>query len=310
MRRAFPKLLVVAAAIALLNGCGGDDAPDSNGDLSAKELAAKLPDGGTPQAVAVDVSAAKEAAGVPSDSDPLEPGTDPGVARFNFSSFFALRDLLTPSDNPVRAALDHSVITTYAAHPYVSDDAVTLLSTSQDFEEIASSLEDDGWERDGDVISTDGDPEVLSYTAVAAGDEFIALGYTPEAVEAVAAGDAEPSDTGELEALEELEAPVVTAVIPDAPDAECITEVSFEDFVDGTANLFVTIDGEADTQSVSGQFTEDSASIGFDLASTTAEADTVTFELSELEDSGAVNSPAVLVAAALDENRDVLYDCG
>ena len=76
-------------------------------------------------------------------------------------------------------------------------------------------MEDDGWKRDGAVVSTEGDPDELTYTAVGAGDGFIVLGYTPEAVEAVASGEAPPSETGELAGLEALDAPVTAAVVPE-----------------------------------------------------------------------------------------------
>lgn len=78
-----------------------------------------------------------------------------------------------------------------------------------------SSLENDGWERDGNVLSTTGDRATLTYTAVAAADGYIALGFSPEGVETAASEDAEPSATGELAALESLEAPIVGAVVPE-----------------------------------------------------------------------------------------------
>ena len=184
---------MLAAALAI-SACGGEDTPDTDGGLSAAELAAMLPDGGTPQAIAVDVDAAREAAGLAEGTDPTEISTSREELRFGLSTFSALLSLAALTDNPVRAAIDHSKLSAYAAHPYISDDAVALLSTTQDFEEIASSLEDAGWERDGDVLSTDGDPQEVTYTAVAAADGYVVLASAPEGVEAAASGDAEPSD--------------------------------------------------------------------------------------------------------------------
>ena len=156
--RGLTALFAVLATALPSRRAAASDTPDTDGGLSAAELAAKLPDGGTPQAVAVDVDAAKEAAGLAEATDPTEISTSREELRFGLSTFSALLSLAALTDNPVRAAIDHSQLSAYAAHPYVSDDAVTLVSTSQDFDEIASSLEDAGWERDGDVLTTDGDP--------------------------------------------------------------------------------------------------------------------------------------------------------
>ncbi len=303
-------VLIAALAIAACGGDDGGDFPDTDGGLSASELAAKLPDAGTPQAVAADVVAAREAAGLPADADPTALGSSPPEVRFGFSTFFGLRELSAVIENPVRSAVDHSLVTAYASHPFISDDAVALLSTSQDFEEIATSLEDEGWEQDGDVISTDGDPEELTYTAVAPGDGFVVLGYSPEGVEAVASGEAEPSETGELEALEALDAPVTMATIPEVEGTECISLIAYEDFVDGTADLFITVDGKADADRLGKDLRKTSGSVGFEILSAEAEGDTLTVELQGLEEEGVANSPALLVGFALDENGDLLYDCG
>jgi hypothetical protein len=312
--RGLSALVAVLVAVLALVACGGDDDggdfPDSDGGLTASELAAKLPDAGTPQAVAADVVAAKEAAGLAADADPVALGSTPEEDRFGFSTFFGLRELSALVENPVRSALDHSLITAYASHPFISDEAVALLSTSQDFEEIATSLEDAGWEQDGDVFSTDGDPEELTYTAAAPADGFVVLGYSPEGVEAVASGEAEPSGTGELEALEELDAPVTLGLIPEGEGTECISSVAYEDFVDGTTDLFITVDGKADTARLAKDLPKTAGSIGFEVISTEAEGDTLTVELEGLEAEGVANSPALLVVFALDQTGPLLDDCG
>jgi hypothetical protein len=298
------------AAVALAACGGGDDSPDTDGGLSAMELAAKLPEGGVPQAVAVDVVASKEAAGVSEDADPIELGTSPNEVRLGSSAYFALFSLSAKVDNPVRTAMDNSQITAYAAHPdYRSDDSVALVSTTQDFEEIASALEDEGWERDGDVLTGESDAEGLTYDAVGAADGFVVLGYSKEAVEAVVSGSAKPSDTGEVKALEGLDAPVIGAVIPDVEGLECVSLVTFEDFVDGRSGIQMTVDGEADAKNISKQLEQDSASAGFTVASEDANGDTATIELKGRDDEGLANSPAILIAAGFDDNGPLLYDC-
>lgn len=307
--RGISALLAVLVVAFALVACGGEeDSPDINGDLSAKELAAMLPDGGTTQAVAADVSAAKEAAGLPEDVDPVELGIQPADLRLA-SAYFALFSLSAVVDNPVRSAMDNSEITAYAAHPdYQSDDAVAFVLTGQDFEEIASSLEDSGWERNGNVLTGESDPEGLTYNTAGAADGFLVLGYSEEAVEAVVSGDAEPSETGELEALETLDAPIVGAVIPDVAGLECVTLITFEDFADGRSTVVLTVDGKAETGRIS-KDVSDPASLGFTLVSEEAEGNDLTLELEGREKEGIANSPALLIAAGLDDAGPLLYDC-
>jgi hypothetical protein len=310
MLRGLSAPLAVLAAALAISACG-DDAPDTDGGLTASELAAKLPDGGIPQAVAVDVDAAREAAGLPADADPAEVGTSREELRFGFSTFFALRDLAALTDNPVRAALDHGQISAYAAHPYVLDEAITLVSSSQDFDEISTTLEDDGWKRDGAVVSAEGNPEELTYTAVGAGDGFLVLGYDPGVVEAVASGEAPPSETGELAGLEALDAPVAAAVVPETEGTECIELIAFEDFVDETFTLYITVDGKAKSSRLDKNLAVEAKSLGFDIASKDTEGDTITLKLKGVtETEQLVNSPAVLVGATLDEDGPLIYDCG
>jgi hypothetical protein len=307
--RGLTALFAVLVAGLAISACGGEDTPDTDGGLGAAELAAKLPDGGTPQAIAVDVDAAREAAGLAEGTDPTEISTSREELRFGLSTFSALLSLAALTDNPVRAAIDHSKLSAYAAHPYISDDAVALLSTTQDFDEIASSLEDAGWERDGDILSTDGDPQEVTYTAVAPADGYVVLGFSPEGVEAAASGDAEPSTTGELAALEALDAPVVGAVVPETADEECVELVSFEDFVDETFRFHITVDGEADVSKLSKTLAREAPGVGFDVVSQEAQGDTITLELEGVDSEQLVNSPALLVATSLDETGPPLYDC-
>lgn len=308
--------LVAAVAIA---GCGGDDAgdsPDTDGGLTAAELAEKLPEAEFAQATAADVLAAKEAAGLEADVDPLELSTTNEEVRFAFSTFYAFRSISALVDNPVREALDYSQVTAYAAHPFLADDAVTLVSTSQDFEEIATSLEEADWTRDGNVLSIDGNPEELTYTAVGAGDGFVVLGYDAEVVEAVASGDAAPSETGELELLAGLgEAPVTFAAIPAEKGfetgvvIECIDTLTFTDPVDGTSAIEIGVAG-ADEKNLPPDFEEVATSAGFTVESVVAEGDVITIEALGRDDEGFANSPALLLLALTDEEGDPLYDCG
>ncbi len=300
-------------ALVAMAGCGGDDGgdtPDTNGDLSAKELAAKLPEAKFAQAAAVDVSAAKKAAGQPADANPLELGLEPQEYRLGVSAYFGLRSLSARVANPVRDAFDNALITAYAGRPYPADNAVTLVSTPQPYEEIAAALEEDGWERDGDVLSSDGDPEEVTYTAIAPGEGFIVLGYDPEVVSAVASGDAPPSETGELELLANLDAPAVFADIPSGENLDCVESITYEDPIDGTASISVAIPN-ADQKNLA-PIEAEAESIGFDVTSITEQDDTLEIELKGREDegNGLANAPATLVFIWTDEDGKPFYDCG
>jgi hypothetical protein len=122
--RGLTALFAVLVAGLAISACGGEDTPDTDGGLGAAELAAMLPDGGTPQAIAVDVDAAREAAGLAEGTDPTEISTSREELRFGLSTFSALLSLAALTDNPVRAAIDHSKLSAYAAHPYISERAV------------------------------------------------------------------------------------------------------------------------------------------------------------------------------------------
>ncbi len=274
------------------------------------ELAAKVPNAPMTGITAVDVAASKEAAGLPEDADPLSVGGAAEDLRFAFSTFYALRDVSQLSDNPVRSALDHSLITAYAGHQFILDGSVTLVSTTQPFDDIADSLKDAGWSQDGDLVSTDGDPEQLTYTAVGAGDGFLVLGYNADLVNSVASGEAKPSDAGELDLLHDLDAPVVFAQIPDTKGLECVQSLTFTDTVDGNATFYINVDGIADKDKVARSLQSDLASIGWKVPGIEADGHTVTLTLQGLEDEGLATSPAAIAQGLQDDQGPLIYDCG
>jgi hypothetical protein len=307
MGRGTKTALSALLASAALAGCGGGT-PDTDGDLSAAELAAKLPQTEFARAAAVDVAAAKEAAGLEPDADPLELDFTPAESIFASSAFFGLHSVSQLVENPVREAFDHSLISAYAGQPYLTDEGVTLVSTSQPYEEIASALEDAGWQRDGDVLSSDGNPEEVTYTAIAPGDGFIVLGYDAELVEQVASGDAAPSESGELELLEGLDAPAVLATIPETEGLECVDSITYEDPIDGTVSVRVAVPS-ADEKKLD-EFESYLQTIGFAVTSIKEEEDAleIEFQSRQFED-GVTNSPALLVFVLTDEDGKPFYDC-
>ena len=151
----------------------------------------------------------------------------------------------------------------------------------------------------GDLLTGKSDPEGLTYNAVGAGDGFLLLGYSAEAVEAVASGDAEPcrpsAKRESSRRSKSLSAPVTAAIIPEVEGLECVTLITFEDFVDGKSNIALTVDGEADTKNISNELNESAESTGFTIASEEADGDTVTILL-EGQEGGLANSPALLIA--------------
>ena len=183
---------------------------------------------------------------------------------FGLSTFSALLSLTAITDDPVRAAMDHSKLSAYAAHPYISDDAVALLSTLR----ISTRSLRRSRTLDGSATATSCRPTAIPRRSPTrpsrAADGYVVLGFGAEGVEAAASGDAESSTTGELAGLEALDAPVVGAVVPETADEDCVELVGFEDFVDETFRFYVTVDGEADVSKLSKDLAKEAPGVGFD----------------------------------------------
>lgn len=200
-------LLVIALGAA---ACGGEEESASAG---SRELVDRLPRLEPAGVIYVDVDAARAALGLGPAVDPesvLE-GSD-AERRFVLVAAAAVPYIGSPVDTAVRKAIDATQIRA-AANNFltVGEESVSVLATDQPFDEIAATLEDEGFTRDGEVLTSGESPQAVGATAVAGGEGIVALGFTPEAVEAAAAGEAEPADGPERDLLASLDAPAVAA---------------------------------------------------------------------------------------------------
>ena len=86
--------------------------------------------------------------------------------------------------------------------------------------------------------------------------------------------------------------------------------IAFEDFVDETFTLYITVDGKAKSSELDKDLRDEAVSLGFNIKSEDTQGDTIALELEGTDAEQLVNSPAVLVGATLDDNGPPIYDCG
>ena len=249
-RGLFALLAFLAAALAI-SACGGEDTPNTDGGLSASELAEKLPDGGMPQATAVDVVPPGKRPALPRNRAD-EISTKPRRVSLRPEHLLRPDESRDPHGQPLPSRIDHSKLSRpSAAHPYVSDDAVALVSTTQDFDDVASSLGPMGGSAMVTSSRQTATPRKSGNTAVAAADGFVVLGFTPGGVEAAASGDAEPPRERASWRASRRSMRLWSAPWCPDKDEECVELIRFEDFVDETIGFYVTVDGGADHSKLS-----------------------------------------------------------
>jgi hypothetical protein len=213
------SLRVAAAAIFaafLLAACGEDEAPElETAQNPAVALAERIPEGPVAAVTAVDLAAARDALGLPPDAAPIGASPDDSGEELRFASVVgtAIPHLGQPRDVPVAEAIDPGEVTAAASSAFSGPEAVTVLATEQPFDEIAASLEDAGYRREGEVLQTLESGTEVVHTIVAGGDGVVAMGGDLELVSSAAEGET-PSPSGtDRELLASLaEAPAISAV--------------------------------------------------------------------------------------------------
>lgn len=308
LRRLRVRAALATALCAGALGCGGEEdeetPPDS--DSQAAALARLLPAGELPGVIVADVAAAREANGLDSDADPLEgfPGGTPEEQRFA-GAFIGMRDVTSPMQTPIRDAVDHGAISAYATNLVFGEGAILLFSTSQPFDEIASALEADGYERDGELLVSGGSAVELSYTVLAEADGYIVMGQDATTVEAVAGGT-ETSGAPEASLVESLEGPVSAAA---STESGCLESIVINDRMDGTAELRLMLSSEPDPEA----FTLDDSDTsplpiaGYSVEEPVVDGQTLAVEVEANPDTPAL-SPVGLLSA--DVPAGSIYDCG
>ncbi len=219
MQRACPRRSVAGAVAALLSvaaagGCGGD--ADDEGEPGSTtgadaELTALLPSD-SDTVVYSDFAAAREQLGLQPDADVTSPTSEELAGTPALSALgvgLTLPWLFGPTGGPLVAAFDGGLIQAAATtNDNAADQTVDVLRTQQSFDEIATSLESDGYRAEGDVLVDRGLAEdvraqrsgsTLAYPVVAdAGGGIVVLGKSVEDVSA---------------ALDQAEGPAVSSAL-------------------------------------------------------------------------------------------------
>lgn len=239
-------LACVVAGLAIYGcGCGGSE--DEAAPPTLDELAELVPSG---QGVAAtDLVAAKEALGLAPETDPAEgiaprdvDATD-AERRFARAAVHALRYIAAAEETPLLDAIDEAQVTA-AVSTTTQEQAqrLTVFATDQSFEEIAGVLEQRGWVRDGETLEAE-DTLVDPFSAIAAGDGYIALGRKVDVVEAAAAGETQPAGPDRDLALELADPAAVAREF----DEECVEVIAIADHLaGGEAEMVLVPVGEPD----------------------------------------------------------------
>jgi hypothetical protein len=292
---------VAFVALMTAAGCGNGDGDGS----AAVDLADRIPEGQLPTISAMDLVAAREALGLPDDfaGDSFE--TDP-EKRFVAAAGVAIPTIARPQETPFRAAVDLGQVTAAASSIGFAPDQVTVVETEQDFEEVASSLEEDGYERDGDVLMTDDLGATVGYRVVAGGEGVIAAGQEAEPVEAAAAGPLDPAPAGPArELLAELDAPSATATSFDGT-TDCVTAVGVADeLAEGEGELVLVTEDES-VELVVEEGDEFGVFGGFELGERAAEDGRVVYPFAF--PLGDLSGPSAFILG--DNPAATLWDCG
>lgn len=212
---------IVVSAFA---ACGGGS--DGGGDGRAVAgLVDRLPED-APRVASMDVAAYREALDLAEDQG-FEDGFDDRSRPLLFALSDAVPFLADPRSTPISEAFDTGAVTAVASVPvaFDPDRGVVVVRTDQSFEDLAGALEDQGYERDGDVVATDQPPMRVGGVTVAAsaGDDVVVLATSTELARSVAGGEGDgPALAG---ALGSVEGPFRMALA--APDGEsCVATVA------------------------------------------------------------------------------------
>jgi hypothetical protein len=331
MRLRLESLAAVALAAGAI-GCGSEDPPP---DEPIDELARYLPGGDSGLLVFADVTTAREQLGLPADADALAfeillgRDYDPespeaqllestGVAMPSFGLApqkgvtevvpagtdlnvgAALSQLPKPRPDPFTEAFDGGAIAAAATGSSAdgSPGPLTVIRTSQPFDELAEALAKQGYQRDGDVVSKPG--AETNEVADAGGGVIVLSSKGASAAEAVAepGGGLPPA----LALLEPADEPIAIADVGLAED--CVTGYGGWQDATGSSGVFViATDGEGERERV--ELDELKRFTSADLRDPSDEGSTVEVPFRGGGEKGA--SPLRLLLVSFGRG---LYDCG
>ena len=242
---------IVALAVALALPACGDDEGSAGPSDEAVALLDHVPRSGEPELAFADFDAAREQLGLPDDADlaefPAGADEEDPQARLATTAGLLIRYLSLPpqQQTPLPQAIDHGAVRAAASNVVTGGPGITVLSTSQSFDDIAAALEDRGYQRDGGTLEDDSASIRFAYPLVAdAGDGVIVLGYARGPVEDAVAGTSGSDHARAL--LERVEGVVRDAV---TFDSKCVHGLAVGESYDPEAGeVRIEVEGEAEAE--------------------------------------------------------------
>lgn len=303
----------VAVVVAMvLGGCAGSEGDHDieaggSGGGELDELVELLPEDASLLAV-VDVAAVQRsllgegrAVGDLSDEDTRD------LAVLLATAMPFTSDL---QETPIGRSLDIGAMTAVASVPFAfaPDRAVVVVRTSQPFDDLAAALEEEDFERDGDLVWTEGPVRELGgATAVTpAGDDLIVLAQSREVARAVADGDGDGPVLAEQ--LDPVDGSIRVVFASDADSDSCVATMAAGWEIDaGEGRLVITLVDDGSEDAV--------AADGFELLRDGPAAETVDIDPPEVDGRTITagfrhdgpGSP--LEFLAFEDLRDELYRC-
>jgi hypothetical protein len=293
---------MLAVALAL-SACGDDDGEDGVSVRDPGALIDRVP--GKPSGlVFVDIAAVRDKLGAPDDAPVSQLGNGDDAIRVSQSAGRAMPWLSAPRRTPLHDAIETGAVDAAAANTVFGPPGISVIETSQPFEQIAAALEDQGYKRDGDLLKTDLGQQ-FSYPVVAdGGDGVIVLGFKRSTVEDAVAGSAGSDDParpllGQVEGVARGGRPV---------EVNCLRALAVgESFDPDTAELGIQVDGEASAD----RFRLPDADLKTPLEYGEPEVDggvlTAEITAGREPDVAGVQIPFDLLVEALDPSR--IYEC-
>jgi len=254
-----PKLIRLALLSALaagaITGCGDDDEPAAPPPL--EQLGTYLP-ADAPVITFVDLAEARAQLGLPADADALDfdayedfdaddPTPEQQLVETAVLGMPSLTSYVqTLEEDPASAEFDGSKIT--AAVNTIGDGyPMTIIVTTQPFEEIAEGLTALGWRTEGDVVVKEGE----RFEQVAdGGDGVVIIGRNEIAADVLADEPGGPTELFEL--LSPADQPVQAAVTGN-PFDECVATIGgWENAAldEGVLRFGLADDQQADVESI------------------------------------------------------------
>lgn len=228
-RRRLLALALLGALLMLPIGCGGDEPAELSSLLERLPRNEKFP-----VVAAVDVTAARESLGIAADVD-LRTSflAMDAESRFGNAVALAIPYLREPQETVINQAIDSTRVTAAASNLEIGGSGATLIATDQSFDEIESTLEEEGFKRnDGDVLVANAESLEAGAAAVAEGDGFIVLAVDADTAQRVADDDPAAAGGPERELLADLGGPAAMATAS-SDSAGCTEAIGVVDRLDG-----------------------------------------------------------------------------